>query len=64
MSTSPPAPLSPGILEEGGLQKPPVGAMPISAPPTDDSNVLDKSVATPVPVTVPGPEELVGQLLE
>lgn len=38
--------------------------MPVSAPPTDDSNVLDKSVATPVPVTVPGPEELVGQLLE
>lgn len=60
----PPAPLSPGILEEGGLQKPPVGAMPISAPPTDDANPLDKSVATPVPVSVPGTEELVGQLLE
>ena len=42
-SIGPPAPLSPGLLEEGGLQKPPVGTMPISAPPTDDPNVLEKS---------------------
>ena len=59
----PPAPLSPGILEEGGLQKPSVGAMPISAPPTDDANVLEKAIATPVPVSGPAPDELAGEWL-